>query len=197
LAFAHTLNYESNNRGIAWPGTFVGKRSPAYMKWKALVIDDEVSIAATMAAILETDGFETETASSTRQAAEILAAAPFDLLITDMKMETETSGLEVTELAARQAPRPVIVIVSAYPSLGAGWRNHGADLPKTHQYPGLAVYDCTSARRTSSTPENRGGDRSSRACRRGLRQWLNLPPSGTIRLALLLRRDLRAFLARF
>jgi CheY-like chemotaxis protein len=98
------------------------------MKWRALVVDDEASIAMTTAAILETDGFETKTASSARQGTEMLTAGPFDLVISDLKMETETAGFEVAEFAAKQPTRPVIVIMSAYASLGADWKNHGADM---------------------------------------------------------------------
>lgn len=97
------------------------------MKWRALVVDDEEAIAATTAAILETDGFETETALSACQAKEMLAASSYDLVLTDLKMETETAGFDVAEFAATQTTRPIMIMVSAYAALGAEWQNHGAD----------------------------------------------------------------------
>jgi DNA-binding NtrC family response regulator len=97
------------------------------MKWRALVVDDEDAIAATTAAIPETDGFEAETASSARQAKQMLAASPYDLVITDLKMETETAGFEVAEFASKQPIRPVVIMVSAYAALGAEWQSHRID----------------------------------------------------------------------
>jgi len=49
-----------------------------------------------------------------------------DLVITDMRMDTETAGYDVIR-AARQLPyNPATAILTAYPSLGNEWRNHGA-----------------------------------------------------------------------
>lgn len=69
-----------------------------------------------------------ETAASAAEAKEKLKSESFDIVITDMKMETKTSGWDVVR-AARQAPgEPAIAILTAYPDLGSDWKNEGATL---------------------------------------------------------------------
>ena len=45
-----------------------------------------------------------------------ITTAAFDVIITDLKMETETAGFDVVEFAAKQTPGSIIIVVSAYPS---------------------------------------------------------------------------------
>ena len=73
------------------------------MKRRILLADDELAILLTLRAILEANGFEVETCTSTREAKEKLRNGTFDMVITDMWMETETSGLEVIRAARRQS----------------------------------------------------------------------------------------------
>jgi DNA-binding response OmpR family regulator len=97
------------------------------MKRRILLADDELTILLTLKAILEMNGFEVETAASAREAKEKLRSSAFDMVITDMWMETETAGLDVIRAARRQAYNPATAILTAYPSLGAGRMNEGAD----------------------------------------------------------------------
>lgn len=90
------------------------------MKRRILLADDELAILLTLKAILEVNGFEVETASSAREAKEKLRRSAFDMVITDMWMENETSGLEVIRAARRQPYNPATAILTAYPNLGAG-----------------------------------------------------------------------------
>lgn len=92
------------------------------MKRRILLADDELAILLTLKAILEVNGFEVETASSAREAKEKLRRSTFDMVITDMWMENETSGLEVIRAARRQPYNPATAILTAFPNLGAGQR---------------------------------------------------------------------------
>ena len=48
------------------------------------------------------------------------------MVITDMRMETETAGYDVIR-AAKQTPyNPATAILTAYPSLGSDWKSKGA-----------------------------------------------------------------------
>jgi DNA-binding NtrC family response regulator len=96
------------------------------MKRRILLADDELTVLLTLKAILELNGFEVETASSAREAKERLRDGSFDMVITDMWMETETAGLEVIRAARRQAYNPATAILTAYPNLGAGRRKEEA-----------------------------------------------------------------------
>ncbi len=96
------------------------------MKRHILLVDDELAILLTLKAILEMNGFEIETASSARDAVQKLATGVFQMVITDMKMETETAGYDVITAAKQQPYNPATSILTAYPALGRDWKSKGA-----------------------------------------------------------------------
>ncbi|HLH05872.1 MAG TPA: response regulator [Terriglobales bacterium] len=97
------------------------------MKRRMLVVDDELAILLTLRAILEMNGFEVETASSAAEAEQKLSSSTFHMVITDMRMESETSGYDVIRSARKQKYNPATAILTAYPSLGSEWHSHGAE----------------------------------------------------------------------
>jgi DNA-binding response OmpR family regulator len=86
-----------------------------------------LAILLTLKAILEMNGFEVETAASAREAKQKLSAGVFAMVITDMRMESETSGFEVIRAARSQAYNPATAILTAYPNLGGNWKSEGAE----------------------------------------------------------------------
>ncbi len=96
------------------------------MKRRILLADDELAILLTLKAILEMNDFEVETAASAKEAAQKLDTGTYDMVITDMRMETETAGYEVIRAARRQSYDPATAILTAFPALGTDWKNHGA-----------------------------------------------------------------------
>jgi DNA-binding NtrC family response regulator len=97
------------------------------MKLAALIVDDEPSILITLRAILEVQGFEVHDASSAKTAKEKIAGTlDFDLVITDMKMESDTSGYEVVSAANGVSHPPVTIVISAYSNLRRDWKEMGA-----------------------------------------------------------------------
>jgi len=95
------------------------------MKRRILLVDDELPILLTLRAILEMNGFEVETAASAREAEGKLAAGDFHMVITDMRMETETAGYDVIRCAKQQKYNPAVAILTAYPSSGSDWKTRG------------------------------------------------------------------------
>lgn len=96
------------------------------MKRRILLVDDELAILLTLKAILEMNGFEVDTAASAREALPKLEKNSYQMIITDMKMETETSGYDVIRAARKQAYDPATAILTAYPALGNEWQSQGA-----------------------------------------------------------------------
>jgi DNA-binding response OmpR family regulator len=85
------------------------------MKRRILLVDDEVAILLTLQAVLEINGFEVETAASAREAKLKLRTNPYHMVITDMRMESDSAGEEVV-LAARKSPcRPAVALLTAFP----------------------------------------------------------------------------------
>jgi DNA-binding NtrC family response regulator len=56
------------------------------MTARVLLVDDEINMAKTQAKILQRKGYVVETASNGREALRLLDDAPFDVMITDLKM---------------------------------------------------------------------------------------------------------------
>lgn len=96
------------------------------MKRRILLVDDELPILLTLKAILEMHGFEVETAASGREALQKLDKGSYHMVITDMKMETETAGYDVIRAAKHKDYNPATAILTAYPALGTDWRMQGA-----------------------------------------------------------------------
>jgi len=97
------------------------------MKRRILLVDDELAILLTLKAILEINGFEVETAASAKEAKGKLAGGAYQMVITDMRMETETAGYDVIREAKKQDYDPAVAILTAFPLLGSDWKEEGAD----------------------------------------------------------------------
>lgn len=97
------------------------------MKRRILLVDDELAILLTLKAVLEISGFEVETAASAREARSRIKNHHYHMVITDMRMENESAGLEVVK-AAKMAPyKPAVAMLTAFPLPGSEWREHGMD----------------------------------------------------------------------
>ena len=92
-----------------------------------LIVDDESSILRMMKTILESHGYAVQTARSASEAELHLRDRSFDLVLTDMKMETDAAGYRVVRAAKAQPHRPAVVILTAFPVLARQWRQEGAD----------------------------------------------------------------------
>lgn len=91
------------------------------MSRRVLVVDDERSITMMLRMILTGEGHEVDTASSAAEAQRILTNGAFDVVITDMRMETPTAGMEVAGFARECKSHPSVVILSAFPMQTNEW----------------------------------------------------------------------------
>lgn len=97
------------------------------MKRRILLVDDDVAILLTLKAVLEISGFDVETAASAREAKARLRSNEYHMVITDLRMESETAGREVAA-AARKAPNhPAVAMLTAYPPQNEEWVSDGTD----------------------------------------------------------------------
>jgi len=85
------------------------------MKRRILLVDDDLAVLLTLKAVLELHGFEVETAGSSAEAFVRMKAGIYQMVISDLRMETEEAGLEVIRAARRQAYDPAIALLTAYP----------------------------------------------------------------------------------
>jgi DNA-binding NtrC family response regulator len=94
---------------------------------KLLLVDDEESILKMFKSILEMDDFAVETASSAGAGIAALNNDTFDVVVTDLRMETQLAGYDVVRAATNLRPKPVVAIVTAFPVPASEWKKAGAD----------------------------------------------------------------------
>ncbi|HZE27396.1 MAG TPA: response regulator [Terriglobales bacterium] len=92
------------------------------MKRRVLLVDDDAAVLLTLKAVLELNRFDVETAASGAEAREKLKAHEYDVVITDVRMETEDAGFEVLRTAHAQRYHPATAILTAYPPQDDRWR---------------------------------------------------------------------------
>ena len=96
-------------------------------KRRVLLVDDEVTVLLTMKAVLEISGFDVETAASAREAKMKLRAHEYEMIITDMRMESDAAGREVIHAARTASYHPAVALLTAYPLSDEDWQDMGAD----------------------------------------------------------------------
>ncbi len=79
-----------------------------------LVVDDHRRIVNSLERSLRKAEHEVTKAYSEKEATELLNREHFDVIVTDLKMEKDTSGLEVLKRAKQQDPFVEVIILTAY-----------------------------------------------------------------------------------
>lgn len=96
-------------------------------KRRILLVDDEVTVLLTLKAVLEISGFDVDTAASAREGKSKIKLNEYQMVISDMRMESDAAGREVIQ-AARTAPyHPAVALLTAYPMADDDWLEMGAD----------------------------------------------------------------------
>ena len=96
-------------------------------KRRVLLVDDEIPVLLTMKAVLEISGFDVDTATSAREGKNRIKKSEYQMVITDMRMESDAAGREVIQ-AARTAPyHPAVALLTAFPTSDEDWQDMGAD----------------------------------------------------------------------
>lgn len=96
------------------------------MKRRILLVDDDMAVLLTLKAVLEMHNFDVQTAGSVSEAVKKLESGSYHMVITDMRMETETAGWEVVQAARAQEYQPATAILTAYPPPDSNWQDRGA-----------------------------------------------------------------------
>ena len=98
-----------------------------YFPMTILIIDDEPTILAMLEELLANRGYVVQTAASAQEATKKIERFTFDLILTDMRMETPTAGYDVVRAAKATSYNPVVAILTAFPLPSMDWRSAGAD----------------------------------------------------------------------
>jgi DNA-binding response OmpR family regulator len=108
-------------------------------KRRVLLVDDEVAVLLTMKAVLEISGFDVDTATSAHEGRSKIRSREYQMVITDMRMESDAAGREVIQAARTAAYHPAVALLTAFPVEEDAWQEMGADrmLVKPMQTPVL------------------------------------------------------------
>jgi DNA-binding response OmpR family regulator len=96
-------------------------------KRRVLLVDDEIAVLLTLKAVLEISGFDVDTAASAREAKSKLKSKQYEMVITDMRMESEVAGREVIVAARTAEYHPAVALLTAFPVSDDDWQDMGAD----------------------------------------------------------------------
>jgi len=81
---------------------------------RILVVDDERALLLSYQIIFQRVGYHVTTADTTARALSLLNQESFDLLLCDLSMEHENSGLQIVDTARRLAPEMGVVLMTGY-----------------------------------------------------------------------------------
>lgn len=84
--------------------------------YKILIVDDELSVRASLNEWFLEDGFKVETAENAEDALHKMHAGPFDLILLDIKMPG-MDGITLQKKIKEIDPKVVIIIMTAYASV--------------------------------------------------------------------------------
>jgi DNA-binding NtrC family response regulator len=80
---------------------------------EVLLVDDEEIVGKRLKPALEKHGYAVEFCQSGRQALARLQEKPFDIVVTDIRMD-DVDGLTVLETAQQRSPRTRVIMITGY-----------------------------------------------------------------------------------
>ena len=97
---------------------FFKKRVLLMENTEVLLVDDEKIILNSLSRELKTNNFNVATAESGEEAVAKLKASPYDLVVTDLKMEG-MDGIEVLKQAKQLCPEAAVIILTGHGDLNS------------------------------------------------------------------------------
>jgi DNA-binding NtrC family response regulator len=86
------------------------------MKPKILIVDDEKAIRESVSHVLTEEGYETEIASTGKEALKYLNENDYEVMITDLKMP-EMDGIDLIKESLKICPSTSVIIITAHASV--------------------------------------------------------------------------------
>ena len=84
---------------------------------RVLVVEDEAYVRDSLVAVLRAKGFDAEPAASAAEAVALVAKAPVDLVLSDLRMPG-TGGLELLRRLQAVSPEIPVIILTGHGNVG-------------------------------------------------------------------------------
>ena len=81
-----------------------------------LLVEDEPGIQLAIRGLLRREGHAAEVASTGSEAVELIADGSFDLVLTDLSLPDDVSGLDLVRHVHEQCPGTPVILITAYGS---------------------------------------------------------------------------------
>lgn len=81
---------------------------------RVLLADDNPATRLTLQTVLEAGGYDVDSAASAAEAVGLLDQSEYELVLTDLSMESPDSGLKVIEHARLMSYRPATAVVTSW-----------------------------------------------------------------------------------
>ncbi len=118
---------------------------------RVLLVDGDVTSRLTLQTVLEAGGYQVDAAASAAEAVGKLDESEYELVLTDLRMESPEAGLQVLAHARMMDYKPATALVTSYrDSRSRDRKDSGTVLIEPEDLPGLLgrVADLISERAT-------------------------------------------------
>jgi DNA-binding NtrC family response regulator len=117
---------------------------------RVLLVDDDPTARLTLKTVLEASGYNVDSAASAAEAVGKLDAGEYELVLSDLRMESPEAGRTVLAYAKMMDYKPATAILTTYQSMSPARPNQSSLLIKPEDVPGLLgkIADLISARAT-------------------------------------------------
>jgi len=102
---------------------------------RVLLVDDDATSRLTLQAVLRAGGYSVDAAASTAEAMGKLNERQYELVLSDLGMESQEAGLEVIAHARLMHYQPAVAVVTSYRK--ASGDGHEPTLIEPEDLPGL------------------------------------------------------------
>jgi CheY-like chemotaxis protein len=101
-----------------------------------LVVDDDPASRLTLQTVLEAGGYRVDSAATAAEAVEMLDDQQYELVLSDMQMESPEAGLKVLAYAQCMEYQPATALINAQAN-GDARKTAGSVLVEPQDVPGL------------------------------------------------------------
>jgi len=117
---------------------------------RVLLVDDDPASRLTLKTVLEAGGYSVDPAASAAEAVGKLDEGEYDLVLSDLQMESPEAGLKVIAHARMMDYKPATALITTYQNTPTASRHQSSMLIKPEDVPGLLskVADLISERAT-------------------------------------------------
>jgi CheY-like chemotaxis protein len=104
---------------------------------RILVVDDDPTSRLTLQTVLKAGGYQVDSAATAAEAVGLLESNEYELVLSDLQMESPEAGLKVIAHAQLMDYQPATALVTAYDDAGEARRRSGSLLVAMQDIPEL------------------------------------------------------------